>query len=102
MLVFYYLAQNGKGEIFLTRIVEYNGECFQFGDPKCWPADYKHKIENMVLNKLFYFESDDAGDEEGYKNFMKLAGPYWFSCVCTNHDADILDPDHYLWYGRDK
>jgi hypothetical protein len=96
------VPEYGKGEIFLTRIVEYKGEFFQFGDPKCWPSDYKNQIENMVLNKLFYFEEDEFDDKEDYKKFMKLAGPYWFSCVCTNENMDILNPDHYLTYGKGR
>lgn len=92
----------GNGEIFLTRIVEYKGEFFQFGDPKCWPSDYKNQIQDMVLNKLFYFEGDEFSEKENYKRFMKLAGPYWFSCVCTNEEIDILDPDHFYSYWKGK
>ena len=29
---------------------------------------------------------------------MKLAGPYWMSCVTKDEDVPILDPDHYLTY----
>lgn len=35
------VPEYGKGEIFLTRIVEHNGELFQFGDPKCWPKNHQ-------------------------------------------------------------
>jgi len=29
---------------------------------------------------------------------MKLAGPYWMSCVVKDDSLPILDPDHYLTY----
>lgn len=29
---------------------------------------------------------------------MKLAGPYWMSCVTSNDAIRILAPDHYLTY----
>jgi hypothetical protein len=89
-----------KGELFLTRIVEYKGDYFQFGDPKCWHSDYKDQIQEMIEGKLFYFDGNST--EEEYETFMKLAGPYWFSCVCTNQEIDILNPDHYLSYSRGK
>ncbi len=31
---------------------------------------------------------------------MKLAGPYWMSCVTQNDAVPILAPDHYLTYLR--
>lgn len=86
----------GKGEIFLTRIVEFNGDFFQFGDPKCWPQNYKNQLEDMILNKLFYFDGKSINNK--YENFMKLAGPYWFSCVTTDSNIEIHEPDHYLVY----
>lgn len=85
-----------KGEIFLTRIVEFNGDFFQFGDPKCWPKNYKTQLEDMILNKLFYFDGENTIKK--YENFMKYTGPYWFSCVTTDSNIDIHDPDHYLGY----
>lgn len=86
----------GKGEIFLARIVEFQGENFLFGDPKCWPQEYKTPIEGMVLNKLHYFNTGST--QRSYEEFMKKAGPYWFSCVASNQNSDILNPDHYLSY----
>jgi hypothetical protein len=51
----------------------------------------------MVSNKLIYF--DDHGTEVAqYTAFMKLAGPYWMSCVTKDDDIPILDPDHYRTY----
>jgi hypothetical protein len=85
-----------NGEIFLARIFECQGEYFLFGDPKCWPNEYKNEIEEMVMNKLPYFNADN--DQSCYEKFMRLSGPYWFSCVTTNKNSDILDPDHYLSY----
>lgn len=87
-----------KGEIFLTRLVEYKGKMLQFGDPKCFPKQYRVALEGNVGGKLFYFDADTT--EEQYRRFMKLAGPYWFSCVSADYDSDILSPDHYLTYLR--
>jgi hypothetical protein len=33
---------------------------------------------------------------------MKLAGPYWMSCVTKNDALPILAPDHYLTYLRPR
>jgi hypothetical protein len=89
------------GEILLTRTLAYRDQVFLFGDPKCFPGDLKAYVEDMVGAKLFYFE--DAGTTtEQYESFMKLAGPYWMSCVNKNEDLPILDPDHYLTYLADR
>lgn len=85
-----------KGELFLARVVKCKGDAFLWGDPKCWPKSYIAQIEGMVDRKLFYFDGETKQD--GYRKFMKLAGPYWFSCVATNKDIPILQPDHYLTY----
>src|SRR5258708_1072978 len=37
-----------------------------------------------------------------YGKFMKLAGPYWMSCVTKNDAIPILAPDHYLTYPRPR
>jgi hypothetical protein len=87
-----------KGEIFLTRLIEIEGEIYMFGDPKCWPKEYKLNLENMVKAKLFYF--DAANIEKQYERFMKFAGPYWMSCVVQDQNCPILEPDHYLKYRR--
>jgi hypothetical protein len=72
-------------------------QVFFFGNPKGFPKKKKKKIEDMVLDKLFYF--DDIEDPIAqYEAFMKLAGPYWMSCVCSDADAPALDPDHYRTY----
>ena len=33
-----------------------------------------------------------------YEAFMKLAGPYWMSCVTKNEDVPVLAPAHYRTY----
>ncbi len=85
-----------SGEIFLTRLVDIGGKIYSFCDPKCWPKEYKSQLENMVKAKLFYFEAPSI--EEEYEQFMKYAGPYWMSCVVTDQECPILQPDHYLTY----
>ena len=85
-----------KGEIFLTRLVEYKGNIFQFGNPKCWPSHYKFQLENNIKNKLEFYEGKSI--KEKYDNFMRIAGPYWMSCVTTNTSFSILEPDHYKYY----
>ena len=86
-----------KGEILLTRTMAYGDQVFMFGDPKGFPNEMKTHVENMVRNKLFYFK-DEATPIAQYEAFMKLAGPYWMSCVATDEDVPILDPDHYRTY----
>jgi hypothetical protein len=88
-----------EGEIFLTRLVDYQGRIYQFGDPKCWPREYKSQIEDFVREKMSYF--DGSTPEEKYTKLMKLGGPYWMSCVTANPDFPILSPHHYLKYLRD-
>jgi len=85
-----------KGEIFLTRLVKIGGKIYSFGDPKCWPKEYKLQLENMVKDKLFYFNG--ASVEAKYKQHMKYAGPYWMSCVVADEECPILQPDRYLDY----
>jgi hypothetical protein len=87
----------GKGEILLTRTMAYGDQVFIFGNPKGFPKEAKNQIEDMVSHKLFYFE-EEATTIAQYEAFMKLAGPYWMSCVTKDEDAPILDPDHYLTY----
>ena len=85
-----------SGEIFLTRLVEIGEKTYSFGDPKCWPKEYKLQLEGLIQAKLFYFEASSI--EKQYEQFMKLAGPYWMSCVVPDQDCPILQPDHYLTY----
>lgn len=47
---------------------------------------------------MFYVSDEDAPLVAQYESFMKLAGPYWMSCVTTNDEAPILPPDHYRTY----
>ena len=91
------VEEYGKGEILLTRTLAYVDQVFMFGNPKGFPKEAKSQIEDMVLNKLFYFDTG-ATPIAQYEAFMTLAGPYWMSCVTKNEDAPILDPDHYLTY----
>ncbi len=88
----------GKGEILLIRAMTCGDQVFFFGNPKGFPKEKKEQIEDMVLDKLFYLS--DAMDDPiaQYEAFMKLAGPYWMSCVCSDADAPVLAPDHYRTY----
>lgn len=85
-----------KGEIFLTRLVEYKGKTYQLVDPKCWPKQYKPNVEGFIDDKMNYF--DGPSDKERYHKLMKLGGPYWMSCVTTDDSCPILPPDHYQKY----
>lgn len=86
-----------SGEIFLTRIVTYLGDTFSVHDSKSYPPEYKKQIENMVRNKMHYIASSQ-NEEDDYKIFMKLAGPYWMSCTNSSESSPILDPDEYKYY----
>ncbi len=86
----------GKGEILLVRTMNSGDQVFFFGDPKGFPSESKEAIEDMVSEKLFYF--DDEPTVGAYEKFMKMAGPYWMSCVAKDDNLPILDPDHYLTY----
>jgi hypothetical protein len=86
-----------KGEILLTRAIRCGDQVFLWGDPKGFPKEMKSQIENMVRGKLFYFD-DEERSEAQFEAFMKLAGPYWMSCVTKNEAIPILDPDHYRTY----
>ena len=87
----------GKGEILLARTMTYGEQVFIFGNPKGFPREAKESVEGMVSRKLFYFD-DVPTVVEQYEKFMKLAGPYWMSCVASDEDLPILDPDHYISY----
>jgi hypothetical protein len=91
----------GKGEILLGRAMAYGDEVFLFGDPKGFPKEAKAQIEEMIRDKLHYVV--DLEEELGpvgaaYEKFMKIAGPYWMSCVTKNDATPILMPDHYRMY----
>jgi hypothetical protein len=87
----------GKGEILLTRAIPDGNQVFFWGDPKGFPREVKAQIEAMVLRKLFYFDEEKTPASQ-FEAFMKLAGPYWMSCVTKNEATPILDPDHYRTY----
>lgn len=91
------VEEYGKGEILLTRTMTYGDQVFLWGNPKGFPKEAKTKIEQMVSNKLFYFD-DEPTEQAQYERFMKLAGPYWMSCVTHNDDVPIFEPDHYVTY----
>jgi len=92
------VEEYGQGEILLTRTMVSGDHVFMWGNPKGFPKEAKIQIEDMVMNKLFYFDDEAASPIAQYETFMKLAGPYWMSCVTKNEDAPILDPDHYRTY----
>jgi hypothetical protein len=87
----------GKGEILLTRAIRHGEQVFLWGDPKGFPKEMKSQIEDMVLGKLVYF-IEETTPEAQFEAFMKLAGPYWMSCVTKNEAVPILAPDHYRTY----
>ena len=91
------VEQYGKGEILLVRTMTAGNQVYLFGNPKGFPKEAKAQIEDMVIGKLFYFD-DKPTPIEQYEAFMKLAGPYWMSCVTQNDAVPILEPDHYLTY----
>jgi len=91
------VEEYGKGEILLVRTMTAGNQVYLFGNPKGFPKDAKAQIEDMVISKLFYFEDRETPIEQ-YEAFMRLAGPYWMSCVTQNDATPILEPDHYLTY----
>jgi hypothetical protein len=91
------VEEYGKGEILLIRAMTCGDQVFFFGNPKGFPKESKEQIEDMVLGKLFYL-GDIEDPSAQYEAFMKLAGPYWMSCVCSDPNAPILEPDHYKTY----
>jgi hypothetical protein len=86
-----------KGEILLTRAISYGEHVFLWGDPKGFPKEAKNHVEDMVHRKLFYFAEEKTPAAQ-FEAFMKLAGPYWMSCVTKNDATPILEPDHYRTY----
>ncbi len=86
-----------SGEIFLGRIIEIDGDRFLFGDPSCFPADRKQSLIDMVANKMAAYGTAN-NIEEDYKQFMRLAGPYWMSVASNDKDGEILMPDHWKMY----
>lgn len=91
------VEEYGKGEILLSRTMTYGDQVFLWGNPKGFPKEAKTKIEQMISNKLFYFD-DEPTEQAQYARFMKLARPYWMSCVTHNDDVPIFEPDHHLTY----
>lgn len=91
------IDEYGKGEILLARTMAYGDEVFIFGNTKGFPKEAKKQIEDMVLDKLFDFDEGTATTAQ-YEAFMKLAGPYWMSCVTKNEEVPVLAPDHYRTY----
>jgi hypothetical protein len=96
------IEEYGKGEILLTRMLPHKDRVFAWGDPKGFPKEKKAQIEDMVLDKMTIYFDDAETPEVTYEKFMKLAGPYWMSCVTKNDAVPILAPDHYLTYLRPR
>ena len=96
------LEAYGRGEILLTRTMAYQDQVFIWGNPKGFPKEVKGQIEEMVRDKLFFFFDETKSEIEQYETFMKLAGPYWMSCVTKSDDVPILEPDQYLSYLSDQ
>jgi hypothetical protein len=88
----------GKGAILLTRTMNYGDQVFIVGNPKGFPEEAKTQLEDLVLSKLFYFDNEGETPFARYEAFMKLAGPYWMSCVTKNADTPFLAPNHYRTY----
>lgn len=88
----------GQGEILLARMMAYDDQVFVFGNPKGFPKERKAQIEDMVQDKIMIYSGAQDSPEAQYEKFMKLAGPYWMSCVTSNDAIPILAPDHYLTY----
>lgn len=90
--------EHAKGEILLARIMAHGDRVFAFCTPKSFPEEAKTQLEDRVLSQLFYFDNDGETSFARYEGFMKLAGPYWMSCVTKNADVPFLAPDHYRTY----
>jgi hypothetical protein len=56
----------------------------------------------MVLDKIMMYADPLDAPAVQYAKFMKVAGPYWMSCVTKNEALPILAPDHYLTYLRPR
>ncbi len=92
------VEEYSKGEILLTRMLAYKDQVLVWGDPKGFPKEKKTQIEDMVLDKIMVYADPQDAPEVQYEKFMKLAGPYWMSCVTKNDAVPILAPDHCLTY----
>ncbi len=94
------VADYGRWEILLTRMIACDDQVFIFCDPKGFPKETKRHIEEMVLDKMFLAGDVDHIETQDmlFEKFMKLAGPYWMSCVTKNEAVPILAPDHYRTY----
>lgn len=107
--VFRSILRFGKGEVFLSRIVRMDGVNFLFGDPRCWPKEYRNQVEDFALTKMFqipefvlpdsHHGKVEAGNHtQRFEAFMKIAGPYWMSCTVDDDAIPILSPAHFLSY----
>jgi len=83
-------------------MLAYKDQVFAWGDPKGFPKEKKTQIEDMVLDKMMIYSDAKDAAEAQYEKFMKLAGPYWMSCVTKSEAVPILAPDHYLMYLRPR
>ena len=85
-----------KGELFLTRLVEFKGQVFHFGGAQRFPKADETKLVKMVLENLRCF--DGTTEKEKYENFMKLAGPFWLSFLASGASLPQLKSTHYRLY----
>ena len=62
--------------------------------------EYIRRRKQMEIVELFGSIDFDEGTATSaqYEAFMKLAGPYWMSCVTKNQAVPILAPNHYRTY----
>ena len=90
--------EHAKGEILLARTMTHGDRVFVFGTPKGFLEEAKTQLEDRILSQLFYFDNDGETPLARYEVFMKLAGPYWMSCLTKNADVPFLAPDHYRAY----
>ncbi len=100
------VLEYNANEIFLGRIVQLEENQFLLGDPKCFPPNRKQALLDMVTDRILDLGYADPEFDRSlpigdlYGKFMKIAGPYWMSVVCDDHDSEILQPHHHKKYYR--
>jgi len=85
-----------KGEIFLTRLVEFKGQILQLGGAKRFPKADESKLLKLVRENLTCFNG--STEKEQYENLMKLAGPFWLSFLTSSASFPVLKSTHYHHY----
>lgn len=88
------LPEVRAGNLIIARAVNFHGNNIIFGDYAEFPAEVKESLLDTVAGKIFSYcpEVDDLA--VAYQEFMKQAGPYWFSIICQI-EGEIYDPDFY-------